>query len=75
MSGVSDENIFWVDCEMTGLDLDRDCLLEVAALVTDAQLNVISEGPTLVIHQEGTEFRNPVIFKIMIFCYLHMQVG
>jgi oligoribonuclease len=39
----------WADCEMTGLDLEHDALIEVAALVTDAQLNVLGEGVDLVI--------------------------
>ena len=41
--------LVWVDCEMTGLDLINDELIEVAALVTDADLNVLGEGVDLVI--------------------------
>ena len=40
----------WIDCEMTGLDPDADTLLEVAAIVTEADLSVVAEGPNLVIH-------------------------
>ena len=40
----------WIDCEMTGLDLGRDALIEVAALVTDAELNVLGDGVDVVIH-------------------------
>jgi oligoribonuclease len=43
------ELLVWVDCEMTGLDLTRDALLEVAALVTDAELNILGEGVDVVI--------------------------
>ncbi|MFZ0530931.1 MAG: oligoribonuclease [Propionicimonas sp.] len=43
------EHLVWVDCEMTGLDLSSDALIEVAALVTDSQLNVLGEGITVVI--------------------------
>src|SRR3712207_9482844 len=39
----------WADCEMTGLDLTSDALIEVAALVTDGELNVLGEGVDLVI--------------------------
>nr|WP_033259853.1 oligoribonuclease [Kitasatospora sp. SID7827] len=39
----------WIDCEMTGLDLDRDALIEVAALVTDSELNVLGEGVDVII--------------------------
>ena len=41
--------LVWIDCEMTGLDLGSDLLIEVAALVTDADLNVIGDGVDLVI--------------------------
>ena len=43
-------NLIWVDCEMTGLDLNKDVLVEIAVLVTDSQLNVLGEGVDLVIH-------------------------
>jgi len=42
--------LVWIDCEMTGLDLTRDALIEVAALVTDADLNVLGTGVDVVIH-------------------------
>jgi oligoribonuclease len=42
----------WIDCEMTGLDLGRDALIEVAALVTDPDLNVLGDGVDLVIHAD-----------------------
>ena len=41
--------LVWVDCEMTGLDLEHDELVEVAALVTDGQLNVLGEGIDVII--------------------------
>ncbi|MBX6721853.1 MAG: oligoribonuclease [Dactylosporangium sp.] len=44
--------LVWVDCEMTGLDLRRDALIEVAALVTDPDLNVLGEGVDIVIHAD-----------------------
>jgi oligoribonuclease len=42
--------LVWIDCEMTGLDLARDALIEVAAIVTDSELNVLDEGIEVVIH-------------------------
>ena len=42
----------WIDCEMTGLDLGSDKLIEIAALVTDADLNVLGEGVDVVIHAD-----------------------
>lgn len=43
------DRIVWIDCEMTGLSLEHDALVEVAALVTDADLNVLGEGVDVVI--------------------------
>jgi len=43
----------WIDCEMTGLDLSRDALIEVAALVTDSDLNVLGDGVDVVIGAPG----------------------
>ena len=43
------ERLVWIDCEMTGLDLVNDALIEVAALVTDFDLNVLGEGIDLII--------------------------
>ena len=43
------DRIVWIDCEMTGLDLTRDALIEVAALVTDSELNVLGTGIDVVI--------------------------
>ena len=42
-------NLIWVDCEMTGLDLNKDVLVEIAVLVTDSELNILGEGVDLVI--------------------------
>ena len=39
----------WIDCEMTGLDIERDALVEIACVVTDAELNLLDEGVDLVI--------------------------
>jgi len=44
--------LFWVDLEMTGLNPRYDTILEIASIVTDDQLNIIAEGPNLVIHQD-----------------------
>src|SRR5690349_3034403 len=44
-------NLVWVDMEMTGLDPDKDRIIEVAVIVTDAELNVLAEGPVFAIHQ------------------------
>lgn len=46
------EELVWIDCEMTGLELGSDKLIEIAALVTDADLNVLGDGIDVVIHAE-----------------------
>ncbi len=46
------DKLVWVDCEMTGLDLQRDALIEIAALVTDGELNVLGDGVDVVIHAD-----------------------
>lgn len=43
--------LIWIDLEMTGLDTQRDTIIEIATLITDGQLNIIAEGPNLAIHQ------------------------
>lgn len=44
-------NMIWIDLEMTGLDTQRDYIIEIASIVTDKNLNIIEEGPNLVIKQ------------------------
>ena len=44
-----EDRLVWIDCEMTGLDLERDALVEVAVLVTDGELNVLGDGVDVVI--------------------------
>ena len=44
-------NLVWIDMEMTGLDPDNDRIIEVAAVVADANLNVLAEGPVIAVHQ------------------------
>src|SRR6187401_653899 len=47
--GPVTDRLVWIDCEMTGLDLQADALIEVAALVTDFDLNVLGDGIDIVI--------------------------
>jgi oligoribonuclease len=48
----SNENLVWIDLEMTGLDPEKETIIEIATVVTDKNLNVLAKGPNLVIHQE-----------------------
>jgi oligoribonuclease len=45
------ENLVWIDLEMTGLNPDRDRIIEIATVVTDKELTVLAEGPVVAIHQ------------------------
>lgn len=45
------KNLIWIDLEMTGLDPDNDKIIEIATIVTDAELNILAEGPVIAIHQ------------------------
>lgn len=47
----NENNLIWIDLEMTGLDPDKDVIIEIATLVTDANLNVLAEGPVFAVHQ------------------------
>jgi len=51
MPEQSAANLVWIDLEMTGLDPDRDTILEIAALITNSELDPVAEGPVLAIHQ------------------------
>ncbi|AMG30860.1 oligoribonuclease [Grimontia hollisae] len=51
----SDKNLIWIDLEMTGLDPEVHKVIEIATIVTDAELKVLAEGPVLAIHQSDEE--------------------
>jgi len=48
---VSQDNLIWIDLEMTGLDPQADQIIEIATVITDSELNELAEGPVLAIHQ------------------------
>lgn len=48
----SKNNLIWIDLEMTGLDTDKDYIIEIATIITDNRLNILSEGPVVAIHQD-----------------------
>ena len=47
----SEHNLIWIDLEMTGLDPERDCIIEIATVITDPQLETQLEGPVIAVHQ------------------------
>ena len=67
---VRDE-LVWIDCEMTGLDLRSDRLIEIAALVTDAELNVLGEGIDVVIHADDAALDG----MIEVVAQMHSRSG
>ena len=48
---VSEQNLIWIDLEMTGLDPDQDLIIEIATIVTNGDLEVLAEGPVIAVHQ------------------------
>ncbi|MEQ9843031.1 oligoribonuclease [Pectobacterium brasiliense] len=52
---VDENNLIWIDLEMTGLNPDHDRIIEIATLVTDANLNVLAEGPVMAVHQSDSQ--------------------
>ncbi len=51
-ANYSESNLIWIDMEMTGLQPEVNRVIEIAAIITDAQLNILHEGPVIAIHQD-----------------------
>lgn len=52
---INENNLIWVDLEMTGLDPETHKIIEMASIVTDSELNILAEGPVIAIHQPDAE--------------------
>ncbi|CAN3130038.1 oligoribonuclease [Mycobacterium sp. smrl_JER01] len=61
----------WIDCEMTGLDLKSDLLIEIAVLVTDSELNILGDGLDVVIHAEDAALSS----MIDVVAQMHTKSG
>jgi oligoribonuclease len=71
------DHLVWIDCEMTGLDLARDALIEIACIVTDAQLNAVDDGVDLVIKPpaEALDHMPPVVREMHTTSGLLAELG
>ena len=86
MAESNSNHLIWVDMEMTGLVPEQDMIIEVALVVTDAQLNTIAEAPVLVVHQsdeildgmdswnKGTHGKSGLIGKVKASTLTHADV-
>ncbi|QLB12990.1 oligoribonuclease [Bisgaardia hudsonensis] len=52
------QNLIWIDLEMTGLDPEKERIIEIATIVTDKNLNILAEGPVIAIHQSDELLAN-----------------
>ncbi len=52
-----ENNLIWIDLEMTGLNPDRDRIIEIATLITDINLNILAEGPEIAVHQSDEQLK------------------
>ncbi|BAP58294.1 oligoribonuclease [Candidatus Tachikawaea gelatinosa] len=58
MNKKNEKNLIWIDLEMTGLNPEKDRIIEIVTLITDSDLNILAEGPTLAIHQTDEVLEN-----------------
>ena len=70
-AGAVRDELVWIDCEMTGLDLGSDKLIEIAALVTDADLNILGDGVDVVIHTDDSTLSS----MIDVVAEMHSRSG
>ena len=66
MTDIRDDLLCWMDLEMTGLDPQRNVIIEIATLLTDAQLNIVEEGPEIIISATDSDLSRmiPIVQKM-----------
>ena len=69
------DRLVWIDCEMTGLDLDKDALIEVAVLVTDSELNVLGDGIDVVVAPPAEELPGLLAGMVDVVREMHTASG
>ena len=69
------DRLVWIDCEMTGLDLDKDALIEVAVLVTDSELNVLGDGVDVVIAPPADDLPGLLAGMVDVVREMHTASG
>ena len=67
------ERLVWIDCEMTGLSLENDALIEVAALVTDFDLNVLGDGVDIIIKPPAEALEQMEPFDREVLAMRHFE--
>jgi oligoribonuclease len=69
------DRLVWIDCEMTGLDLDKDALIEVAVLVTDSELNVLGDGIDVVVAPPADQLPGLLAGMVDVVRDMHTSSG
>ncbi|GAA1993639.1 oligoribonuclease [Catenulispora subtropica] len=69
------DRLVWIDCEMTGLDLDKDALIEVAVLVTDSELNVLGDGVDVVVAPPADRLPDLLAGMVEVVREMHTASG
>ncbi|MXP51334.1 oligoribonuclease [Pantoea sp. SoEX] len=66
---ISEHNLIWIDMEMTGLDPEKDRIIEIATVVTDTNLNILAKGPVIAIYQNDEQIQKMNNWNLQIHTY------
>ena len=70
----SNQNLVWIDLEMTGLDPEKERIIEIATIITDSNLTIVAEGPNLVINQPKELLNNMDAWNTKPVSYTHLTL-